>query len=399
MYKLSMRVFLVTTCVMLVVTSCGTSNSKAPTPTPLPPMVSYDKSIFTVERGPIAEEKDVLGEIVPSKQDDLFFRASGYVTRVTVKEGDTVKQGDLLAELQVGDLLNQLQQARIDLEVAQATLAKDESQRQYDIARAQINVTIWEKKIELAKLDVQNAIGVEARLKAQLDLDITEQNLALAQLDLQKANEQINVYEQQAVERSKLAVERLDSLINEQRIFAPYDCIVLRSRLRPGQSIDAYAIGFTVGDPSNLVVRASLDYEIRDKVKKDSEVHFAFSTDTPISYTIQYLPNFLPVSASQEAGGGQTISGDWFYFTLPTDLPKEDLEVGRQAFLTLVLGRKKDALLLPPAAIRNYRGLYFVIVLDGDRRRRVEIYQIGLKTADRWEIIADLNEGDQVLGP
>jgi hypothetical protein len=37
-------------------------------------------------------------------------------------------------------------------------------------------------------------------------------------------------------------------------------------------------------------------------------------------------------------------------------------------------------LLLPPAAIREYKGLYFVIVQDGERRRRVEINEIGLKS-------------------
>jgi hypothetical protein len=67
--------------------------------------------------------------------------------------------------------------------------------------------------------------------------------------------------------------------------------------------------------------------------------------------------------------------------------------------MTLLLGEKDEALLLPPSAIREYRGLFFVIVQDGDRRRRVEINKIGLKTSERWEVIADLAEGDQVLGP
>jgi hypothetical protein len=56
-------------------------------------------------------------------------------------------------------------------------------------------------------------------------------------------------------------------------------------------------------------------------------------------------------------------------------------------------------LLLPPAAIREYKGLNFVILQEGDRRRRVEINEIGLKSTDRWEILGDLKEGDQVLGP
>ena len=58
----------------------------------------------------------------------------------------------------------------------------------------------------------------------------------------------------------------------------------------------------------------------------------------------------------------------------------------------------RQARALPPSAIREYKGFNFVIVQDGDRRRRVEINEIGLKGEDLWEIKADLQEGDQVLG-
>ena len=82
------------------------------------------------------------------------------------------------------DLLDQLEQANIDLEVAQATLEKGNAQREYNLQRAQIDVTILEKNVELAKLDLEKAYTKDDRERAQLRLDITEQNLALAQLEL-----------------------------------------------------------------------------------------------------------------------------------------------------------------------------------------------------------------------
>ncbi|MBE0695720.1 MAG: efflux RND transporter periplasmic adaptor subunit, partial [Anaerolineaceae bacterium] len=65
------------------------------TPTPLPAIVSYEKAIFTVKRGQIVSEKELFGEVVPIKQDELFFRTSGYATRVSVKTGDVLKKGDI----------------------------------------------------------------------------------------------------------------------------------------------------------------------------------------------------------------------------------------------------------------------------------------------------------------
>ena len=87
------------------------------------------------------------------------------------------------------------------------------------------------------------------------------------------------------------------------------------------------------------------------------------------------------------------------YFSAPTDMPRDQLKLGAKVDLNVVIGRRENVLLLPPAAIRNYRGLSFVIVQNGERRQRVEITKIGLQTDERWEIEGDLQAGDLVVGP
>src|SRR5512140_1330846 len=93
-----------------------------PTPTPLPQVGFKENVIFTVERGPIVSELNVAGEVVPAQQAELYFNTPGFVSRVLVNNGDKVKKGDLLAELQLDDLSDQYQQAQIDLQVAQQNL-------------------------------------------------------------------------------------------------------------------------------------------------------------------------------------------------------------------------------------------------------------------------------------
>lgn len=127
------------------------------------------------------------------------------------------------------------------------------------------------------------------------------------------------------------------------------------------------------------------------------EVNLTFSVEDTETHLVQYLPNFLPITPKEGQTG--TAAGEYLYFTAPQDIPQDQLEVGQSVNLTIVLGRKENVLLLPPAAIRNYRGLNFVIVQEGDRKRRVEIFKVGLESPERWEIEADLKEGDQVLGP
>jgi multidrug efflux pump subunit AcrA (membrane-fusion protein) len=392
--------FVASLCAILL-TSCGMASSSKPSPTPLPPMVSYEKAVYTVEVGPIVSEKTIYGEIVPSKQDDLYFNANGYVDRVTVKQGESVKQGDILAELQVSDLLDQLDQANIDMEVAQAALEKGNAQRDYNVQKAQIDVTIWEKNLELAKLDLEKAYTKEARDVAQLHLDITEQNLALAKLDLAQAQEAGSTYEQQAVDRNQIAVKRLEALISDRRIIAPYDGIILRSTLRPGTQAEAFDTVFVIGDPADLVVRTQKDYELDPIMTKNTEVRM-YRPDDDKSGTgipITFMPNFMPLSTEKTTTQTTSTGEEFFYFSLPTDMDRSLVDVGMSVTMIVVIGRKDNALLLAPAAIREYRGQNFVIVVDGERRRRVEINKIGLKTIDLWEVSADLKAGDQVEGP
>jgi multidrug efflux pump subunit AcrA (membrane-fusion protein) len=208
----------------------------------------------------------------------------------------------------------------------------------------------------------------------------------------------VNIYLEQAVRRSELAVARLEGLIGERQILAPYDGTILRASVRAGQQVDGYVSAFTIGDPTNMVIRAAYESNLATRMTPDSIVNFYISSDATEAYRVNYLANFVPERGIENTNQQSSMT-DYLYFSLPADLPRDQLPLGRSVFLTVVLGQKEDVLLLPPAAIREYKGLMFVIVQDGEKRRRVEINEVGLKATDKWEVIADLQEGEQVVGP
>jgi HlyD family secretion protein len=396
--KARFSLLIVVILMMLTLSACGTGAGGRATPTPVPQIVSYEKSVFTVERGPIVSVKNIMGEIVPSKQDELFFRASGFVTRVAVKQGDLIKKGDVLAEMQVEDMVNQLQQAQIDLEVAQASLAKSKAQREFDLQRAQADVIIQQARVELARLDVSQSSG-SGRVRAELNLQIAEQSLLLAEETLKLTKNDVDVYMEQAVKRSELAVERLERMLEERQILAPYDGIVLRTAIRNAQQVDAYYVAIVVGDPTDLVVRSPYDYEMGLTLTENSDINFFLNLEATQSYPVKFMPNFMAITATEEKTTAQLTASNYFYFTVPAELTRDQLKIGKTAKLMVTIGKKDDVLLLPPAAIREYKGLQFVIVQNGESRRRVEINEVGLKTPDKWEVVAELQEGDQVVGP
>ncbi len=329
---MSTSVYLKIVSVLLVLTfvaGCAPGGAGSATPTPLPPVVSYEKSIFTVERGPIVEKRELTGEVVPSKQEELFFRTSGYVTRVPVKQGDEIKQGTILAEMQIDDLLNQLQQAKIDLEVAQQNQAKDIAQRKFNLEKAKADVIIAQRRFEMAKIDTLRSGGLDKE-KAQLNQDIAEQDLALAEAALKLVSEDTDPYAEQAVKRSQLSVERLEGLVSERQIVAPFDCVVLRSSMRPGQDVNAFNVAFVVGDPTNLVIRSTLDYDVSKLLDKTTIVSLFLNSDDTEGHSVEFLPHFLPVRSEENKELVQrSSSNDYMFFSMPEDVPQSELPVGK----------------------------------------------------------------------
>jgi multidrug efflux pump subunit AcrA (membrane-fusion protein) len=327
----------------------------------------------------------------------MFFRTNGFISRVVVKTGDRIKKGDILAELQVDDLLNQLQQAKIDLEVAESALEKEISNRQFSLEKAQIDYNVAKSRFDLAQIDVTTTIGA-ARSKALVNLDIAEQNLRMAELNLKQVQNSGALKEEQVVERQKLSVKRLESLLAERQIVAPYSGIVMRVLIAAGKQATAFNPAIEVGDPTELVIRSQLDWKIRDDINRDTVVFVSTSSQAKENYPSKYLQDFVPFTNLEDAKQ-TTFSQEWLYFNVPPSMPADKAKVGSSVSLNIILGRRENVLLLPPPALRSYRGLNFVIVQDGERRRRVEIYKIGLQTSDRVEIEADLNVGEKVVGP
>lgn len=376
---------------IFAIAACSTENQSRATPTPLPPLVSYEKTLYPVKRGPIIEEYKLDGVVTPQIQDPLFFRASGYVSRVPFKGGDYVKKGDILAELQIEDLLNQLQQAEIDLEVAQANLANRQKERQYALTRAEHNV-------RLAELALEQVIAAGGN---KFQIGMAEEQVALAKLSQSEASQQVNTYEEQAVKRNQLVVDRLNAQIHERQIVAPYDGILFKHNLKPGDPVEAFKPVITIGDPDELIIRTNRVFQLASKLSNNTEAYLYLQPGDEDGYPLQYLPSFVPTSAAQEdLQSDQPVQQgvDFFYFAMPDPPDPELIPVGKPVTVVAITGRNEDALLLPPAVIREFGGLKFVILKEGEKQRRVEV-ATGLSTNEVVEVIGDFKEGDLIVGP
>jgi RND family efflux transporter MFP subunit len=130
-----------------------------------PPEVEY--STVAAERKDIARQVYLYGHLVPVVDKELFFRyQGGRLTNIYVELGQQVKAGQLLAELDLGNLFNQLEQRQISLEKAKIRydMSSAFNANKFDLRLAELDIRLAELQLQ----DIQARIG-DARLISPID--------------------------------------------------------------------------------------------------------------------------------------------------------------------------------------------------------------------------------------
>jgi HlyD family secretion protein len=160
-----------------------------PTPTPKPVQPALEKPTYTVQRGLVVDELKLSGHIAPVKEQDLAFTQDGHLKTLYIDRTSTITQGQLLAELDLGDMPNQLRQAQVGFEQATIAFERDKAQRAISARRAALDLE--DARAQLAELqrppkaaDVAQARGALQTAQAALDQTRTDASAAKTQAKL-----------------------------------------------------------------------------------------------------------------------------------------------------------------------------------------------------------------------
>jgi RND family efflux transporter MFP subunit len=161
-----------------ILASCGEGPKQQAAPPP--PAVTVAKPV----KRTIVDQDEYVGRFVAVGSVEIRARVSGYLDAVHFKDGQIVKEGDLLFTIDKRPFQNTLDQARANLELAKSNLAYTEA----DLARAKQLVrdkTITEQVFEQRSQAYRNAqasvAANEAMVRqAELDLQFTELKAPIA---------------------------------------------------------------------------------------------------------------------------------------------------------------------------------------------------------------------------
>ena len=161
----------------------------------------------------------------------------GRINKIYVEEGDSVKQGEILAELDSADLLAQKQQFISNKLQAEAGKLQSEAKYEYDVKNIdvlKINVARAQEDFDRAKAQYSGGVLTKEQfdhLKKALETAEAQYTAAQAQTLVSKT--QINSAEASVVS-SQSQVDLINTQLKNTRLYSPVDGVIAKRWLLPG---------------------------------------------------------------------------------------------------------------------------------------------------------------------
>lgn len=290
-------------------------------------------SVRTAEvvRQPSQNFHRVLGTLRALSRSQIASRESAPVVEVPVREGDTVRKGELLAKLDDDRLRAQRTEAEADRTAAQSAIRRFEAELNRARRNFEMNRRLYENRT-LAERD---------QLDAVRDLEVAEAQLQEARHTLAQAESRL---------------ELLNVRLADTEIRAPYDAFVVARHTEAGEWVNP-------GDPVVTIVSQELEAVL--------SVPERFSA--PVRAHADEIQ--LTISATGEAVRTNSLSkvaevdqrARTFPLIAKVDDPNAILTAGMSVSASIPAGSLEERLVLPmDAVLRSAAGAYVFRVGTND---------------------------------
>jgi macrolide-specific efflux system membrane fusion protein len=344
-----------------------------------PAPVNYE--VAKVERGTLIKSVKGSSTFTATEKKELFFKNPlGRLKSFRVQSGDVVKKGQVLAELDAGDLEHEIAVAKYELDKAKLELMAVQQDNRYEVEAARLDVQKAEMNAKVLGTKLAAMELEKAKLKLQ-ELQDTKQRDYL----IQKAR--LNIREKE------LELAKLQKKWEESRLVSPIDGIVMFvSNEQVGDEIDPYQSLVTVGDPKKLLILyTAANGEAIQDVDIGMKATITLKDKTKLEGTVVQTPRNVPSGLPENVADLYQRS----LLIMPNQLP-DKVEIGTPADIEVVIQKRENTLLIPRQALREFSGRQFVQVLDGKSKKEVDV-EVGVQTATDVEILKGLQEGQLVI--
>lgn len=231
------------------------------------------------------ETVKAIGKVVPAEDWVILSAAkTGQVTQVLVREGDTVKAGQLLVELDPSTSGLNVEEAKARLSSLRADLRAAEA----DLRQAEILSAERQAKFSTTRRLFQ--AGAETRETLLTDSSAWEQQRALVSgLQQKLAAQRLQIAEQQ------IQIQKAENEYGDYSITAPKDGIVVDLNVKAGQTLNVSSEIGKLVEPSKTVIEAEVDELFANEIQVGQSVHLRSvgRTDSVGTGTVHWVSPIL----------------------------------------------------------------------------------------------------------
>ena len=327
------------------------------------------------EKGVIEDVVSAQGTLEPKDYVDVGAQVSGQIKKLYVDIGDTVKTGDLLAEIDPKTYQSIRDGDQAKLDSLQAQLLQQQAQTDYD-------------RLQLARAGKL----VKDKAVSQGDFEEKEKLLKVAEATIKSLEAQIN--------EAKATLEKDMTNLGYTKIYAPMDGVVSERTAREGQTLNANQTTPTILQIANLkvmTIRAEIAEADVMRLKPDMDVTFTTMGEQERKWKGK-IRQILPTPE---------VVNDVVLYNALIDVENEDGQLmnGMSTQASFIVAQASGVVTLPVRGL----GLHFTD-RDSDKGKlyRVQIVTssgsleerevlVGLMTRSKAEIRQGLADGERVL--
>jgi membrane fusion protein (multidrug efflux system) len=282
----------------------------------------------------LAREATVAGVISPVRSVGVNAQLGGALLSVRVEEGDQVRQGQVLAEVDSRELRAQLRSAEAALELAKST--------------AERSAVLFKDRVVTA---------------AEHERD------------------------QAALASAQASAEALRTRLGYASVRAPISGVITEKRAEAGDLVQGQGRLFTIADVSTLVVRVQVSELDISGLRQNQAVDVTVDAFGPARFAGSIRRIFPAADSSTRMVPVEVAL---------TGTSVRQLKPGYLARVTVKLGERPGVHLVPAAAIVGSRDAYAAFVVRGDKVER-KLVRLGQAGGPMVEVVEGLAVGDTVV--
>ena len=348
--------------------------------------------VATAAQGLIEDRILRAGDIIPHTQVTIYSKVQGWVENINVREGDRVKEGQVLVTLDVREAEATVGQAQANLEAARARLAQVRATAE-ETVQTQIQQT--RANMELAEADLRRFQELYEKnfvARQQLDEARTKYNVAKAGYDLalnslrQKTWENDLALAEAQVRQAKASLDLSQAQLANLIILSPMNGGVTKRFVDPGTMVKDTTPILTLMDLGEMKMVVNVIEREFVSLRKGQEVKITVTAfpDRVFNGKIQVINPALELQSRTAE--------------IQISIPNPDflLKPGMFGRAQILLRSNPRATLVPVQSIVSQVDQDFVFVLQGEKVSR-RLVRKGILKDTVVEILEGVAPGEKVV--